>query len=81
MGVLTREALTKGDDIEIELTIPGDNVPVLLEGEIAWASDPMAGDQHKGGIRVKKMDNNDRGRILEYIYKKWMTSAEDVIKK
>ena len=38
LGVLCREALGAGEDIEVEFMIPGDNVPVLVGGEVAWTS-------------------------------------------
>ena len=82
IGVLSQDSLKKGEEIEVELTIPGDNIPVLLQGEIAWASDPLADNsKFSGGVKFKKIENNDRGRILEYIYQRWLTSAEAGLKR
>ena len=82
IGILSKESLEKGKDLELELSIPGDNVPVVLQGEIAWASDPMTSrSQYKSGLKFKKVANKDRGRILEYIYQKWLSSAEVDVKK
>ncbi|MEA3489331.1 MAG: PilZ domain-containing protein [Candidatus Omnitrophota bacterium] len=76
-GLLCREPFNEGDDIEIELMIPGDNVPVLLEGEMVWASDPISDNsQYKGGVKFKKIYNGDKSRILEYIYRKWIKPAD-----
>lgn len=81
MGIISKDMLNKGDDIEIELTIPGDNVPVLLGGEIAWACDPITDNaQNKYGVKFKKVDNSDRGRILEYIYHRWLKSDKIEVK-
>ena len=77
LGLISRDEFKAGDDIEIEVMIPGDNVPVILEGEVAWASDPILDNlQYKSGVRLKKVTNSDRSRFLEYIYKKWIMPGE-----
>ena len=81
MGIISREPFKEGEDVQIELMIPGDNIPVLLEGEVAWAKDPVTDNsQYKGGVRFKKIANGDRSRILEYIYQKWIMPADFGIK-
>ncbi|KJJ83977.1 Type IV pilus assembly PilZ domain protein [Candidatus Omnitrophus magneticus] len=74
IGVLSDLPIPKGKEIEIKLEIPGDDLPVVVSGELAWASiEKINGKQfHESGIRLKQMNNIDRGRILNYIYKKWM---------
>jgi len=77
MGVISREPFKEGDDVNIELTIPGDNIPVILEGQIAWTKDPETDNfQYRGGVRFKKIANGDRSRILEYIYQKWIMPTD-----
>jgi hypothetical protein len=77
VGVIGKEALKKGEEIEIEFTIPGDNIPVVLQGEVAWSSDPISDNsQYKSGIKFSKVRNEDRGRILEYIYNRWLTPVK-----
>ncbi|MGB2601292.1 MAG: PilZ domain-containing protein [Candidatus Omnitrophota bacterium] len=76
VGILSKESFSEGENVEIELMIPGDNVPVLLQGEIAWSSDPIVDNiHHKSGMKFQKVSNEDRSRILEYIYHKWMMPA------
>lgn len=78
IGVLSQEAFNEGEDVEIEFMIPGDNVPIILEGEIAWASDPTApGSKHASGIKLKEKNDAQRNRLLGYIYKKWLNSQEE----
>ncbi len=77
VGVIGKESLKKGEEIEIELTIPGDNIPVVLRGEVAWASDPISDNsQYRSGIKFSKVRNEDRSRILEYIYNQWLTPGK-----
>jgi hypothetical protein len=81
IGILSREAFSEGENLEIELMIPGDNIPVLLEGEIAWMNGPTSDNaQRKGGVRFKKIANGDRGRVLEYIYQNWIKPASAEVK-
>ncbi|MDD4956028.1 MAG: PilZ domain-containing protein [Candidatus Omnitrophica bacterium] len=77
LGVLSSESLQEGENLDIELMIPGDNVPIMLQGEVAWACGPAGdGNQHRGGVRFKSISNNDRSKILEYIYRKWIQPAK-----
>ena len=76
VGLLSEESLNAGEDIEIEMMIPGDNMPVLFTGEVAWTVDSKSGDtKHKSGLKFKEIKNSDRSRILGYIYQKWITPA------
>lgn len=73
VGVLSHEALSEGDYVQIELKIPGDNMPVLVNGEVAWSMIPGVDNrQYRSGIRFKEINNSDRSRILGYIYQKWI---------
>ena len=40
VGLLSEDFLIRGEELEIEMTIPGDNIPVIFNGEVAWASTP-----------------------------------------
>ena len=81
IGILSQEPFALGDDMEIELSIPGDNVPVLLQGTVAWTQGPSPEEfQHKSGLQFSKVSNDDRSRLLEYIYHKWITPANAELK-
>jgi hypothetical protein len=70
-GLLSRDYIPAGENIEIELNIPGDNIPITIMGEIVWTRDVAHGDTpHKCGLKIKKIANSDRNRILDHIYKK-----------
>ena len=77
IGILSEEALDKGEDLELEMMIPGDNIPIIFEGQIAWVGGTLPGQpDHQAGIKFKKIKSEDRGKILEYIYKKWITTKK-----
>ncbi len=78
IGILSQETFNEGEDVEIEFMIPGDNIPIILEGEIAWASDPtVPGSRHASGVKLKQKSDAQRSRLLGYIYKKWLNSPEE----
>ena len=82
VGILSDETLNKGEDLEMEMMIPGDNIPVIIEGQIAWTSEAASKDDaHKAGVKLKKIKASDRGRILEYIYNNWVKTTGDENKK
>ena len=77
VGILSEEIFGEGEDLEIEMMIPGDNIPVLFHGKVAWA-DATGSDntQNRGGLKFETIKNEDRGKILEYIYQKWIMPAK-----
>lgn len=77
VGVSILDSLHIGDDVELELMIPGDNMPVMLAGEVAWVNEHSSSEQAcRGGIKLKETNNADRSRMLGYIYQKWIMPAK-----
>ena len=77
VGILCDEMLNMGDDIEMEMMIPGDNMPVLFKGEVAWVANSSYNNaRYKSGLKFKKIRSEDRNRVLEYIYQKWLMSDD-----
>ncbi len=78
LGVASGENIKRGENVEIEMLIPGDNIPVIVTGEIAWTIPQESGSKvHEGGVKIKQIKSDDRSRILNYIYTKWMKSKTD----
>jgi hypothetical protein len=77
-GLCGSDRLREGEDVEIEVSIPGDNIPVVISGQIAWSTDSKSkGDEYEHGVKFKEIKDSDRGKILEYIYKKWMMPSKN----
>ncbi len=73
IGISSEDYLPEGKDVDVEMMIPGDNIPVVVTGEITWAADSSSDDQqYEGGMKFKEIKDSDRGRILEYVYQKWL---------
>ena len=58
-----------GTTLEICLNVPGDNLPVFATGKVAWA------DGLDVGVKLMKINQQDRAKILEYVYREWLTSS------
>ena len=71
MRVGLRQNLPQGTPIEICVNVPGDNLPVFATGKIAWA------DGLEAGVRLTKINKNDRVRVLEYVYSEWLKSSRN----
>ncbi len=77
VGVVSRHPLGSGEKIEVEMNIPGDNVPVMMRGEVAWVSPPAQdGCHYHGGIKLKDIGNESKAKLLEYIYNRWIAPED-----
>ena len=65
-----KQSLPMGTPIEICMNVPGDNLPVFATGKVAWA------DGIEAGIRLTKMSQTDRTRVLEYVYREWLKASK-----
>ena len=72
MRVGLKQSLPSGTPIEICMNVPGDNLPVFAAGRVAWA------DGLEAGIRLTKISQHDRTRVLEYVYREWLKSSRKV---
>lgn len=66
MRVGLRHDIPAGTPMELSVNVPGDNLPVFATGKIAWA------DGLEAGLRLTKISQTDRTRVLEYAYKEWL---------
>ncbi len=64
------DKVSVGTSLEISLNVPGDNLPVFATGRVAWA------DGLEAGVRLTKMNQGDRMRVLEYVYREWLKSNQ-----
>ena len=65
-----KQKVTIGTPVELCLNVPGDNLPVFASGKVAWA------DGLEAGLRLTKISQTDRARVLEYVYKEWLKSVK-----
>lgn len=65
-----KQDIPVGTPVEISMNVPGDNLPVFAAGKVAWA------DGLDTGIKLTKISQKDRARLLEYVYKEWLKSPK-----
>lgn len=67
--------LEEGSEINLSVDVPGDNVPIFASCQVAWQKKPQGSkkkDLYDTGVKFTKMDNADKGKLLEYIYTEWL---------
>ncbi len=71
--VLLERPLKEGEEIDLSMDVPGDNVPIFASCEVAWQKVHLNDDRYyETGVRFKRIDGSDKGRLLEYIYLQWL---------
>lgn len=69
-----KHSVPVGTLLEISLNVPGDNLPVFATGKVAWA------DGLEAGLKLTKISSGDRQRVLEYVYKEWLSDKKKSVK-
>ena len=71
--VLTDKRFGQGAEINLSMDVPGDNVPIFATCQVAWQQEGSnSSGPYETGLRFTKIDNSDRGRLLEYTYLQWL---------
>ncbi len=70
--VLADKKLDEGEELNISMDVPGDNMPIFAACSVAWQDRSNDSGTYQTGLRFTKMGNSDRGRLLEYIYTHWL---------
>ena len=69
LGVSSDEKLRRGDVLELELKVPGDDIPIFAVGEVAWVvPDRGKKDTCRAGIRLTRIERNDKNRIVKFLH-------------
>ncbi len=75
--VLTDKRFGQGAEINLSMDVPGDNVPIFAACQVAWQREGLDNPgPYETGLRFTKIDNSDRGRLLEYTYLQWLKILE-----
>jgi hypothetical protein len=65
-----KQEIAVGTAVEICMNVPGDNLPVFATGKVTWA------DGLDAGVKLTKISQSDRARVLEYVYREWLKTAK-----
>jgi c-di-GMP-binding flagellar brake protein YcgR len=79
LGLIGNRPLQRGSFVELEMKIPGDNIPIFAFGEVAWANE-TGKSKYDAGIKFTKIKNQDRARLLDYVYAQWVKIKKENLK-
>lgn len=69
-------SMEKGSVLELEMKIPGDNIPIFALGEVAW-TEKTGNAAYDAGIRFTRIERFDRAKLLDYVYNEWIKTRKD----
>ena len=75
LRIEVKDKVAIGTPLEICMNVPGDNLPVFASGKVAWA------DGLEAGVKLTKINQGDRVRVLEYVYREWLKSTKGATDK
>jgi c-di-GMP-binding flagellar brake protein YcgR len=70
--ILIDKKVSEGEELNLSMEVPGDNVPVFASCEVAWQKVPHGGNLYETGVKFKNIDTMDKNRLLEFIYLQWL---------
>lgn len=74
--ILLDKKLDNGSNVNMSMEIPGDNIPVFANCEVAWQDRSVNSNTYETGLKFKNINSLDKGRLLEYIYLQWLRLIE-----
>lgn len=76
MGISGKGALRRGALLEMEMKVPGDNIPIFAAGEVAW-SEKSDHNKYNSGIRFTNIESYDRAKLLDFAYNEWVKTKKE----
>lgn len=63
--------LKKGSILELEVNIPGDNIPIIATGQVEW-TEKLTETDYDSGVRITNIESLDRAKLMDYVYRDWI---------
>jgi len=76
--VVLDKRLKEGQELNLSMDVPGDNIPIFASCEVAWQKGPVNNNLYETGVKFTKIGNVDKSRLLEYIYMQWLKLIDNV---
>ena len=73
ISIYSREAITTGTALRMEISVPVTNEPVAMEGVLMWIRE-LHNDPHFnyiGGVRISSITAEDKWVLMDYAYEGW----------
>lgn len=69
IGIQLDAKFEKGDIIELEIKVPGDDIPMFVTGEIVWIAPEKNGNgTYLAGVRLARVEKNDKNRLIKFLH-------------
>ena len=62
-------ALSKGSVAAVNVSLPGNDKPVLVKGKIVWVKNNKG--ELETGLTIESIDKGKKSDILDYVYGEW----------
>jgi c-di-GMP-binding flagellar brake protein YcgR len=67
IGITVGQRLAKSDVLQLEIKVPGDDIPMFVRGEVAWVEKDENNDRYKAGIVLTKIERSDKVRLVKFL--------------
>lgn len=67
MRITSDQRLAKGDVVHLEVKVPGDDIPMFVNGEVAWVEKDGKKELYRAGIVLTKIERSDRARLIKFL--------------
>lgn len=72
IGVRLAQPVGQGEFVDLTVKVPGDNVPILATGTVAWVRSNERGSSSGAGLRFHSINPLDLARMLNFVYSRWL---------
>lgn len=69
--MVANKSFAPGTLLVIEISIPGQSIPIISFNVAVWSRETDDA-QYDVGMRISSMQNDDRARLLDYVYEEWL---------
>lgn len=68
LGMVTDQRLQEGEVVELEIMVPGDDIPIFARAEVTWTSrNKEIEGKYSNGLCLTKIHSSDKRRLLSFI--------------
>ena len=68
IGITVDQRMAKGDVLQLELKVPGDDIPMFVRGEVAWVEKDAKIGRYKAGIVLTRIERSDKVRLVKFLH-------------
>jgi c-di-GMP-binding flagellar brake protein YcgR len=77
VGVLLPQSVEQGEYLDLTFKVPGDQIPILATGQVAWASASKDQTGVGAGLKFRSIKPLDLARLLDFVYARWLGALRE----